>query len=222
MADTKIQHKQHVNIWRWIFGALFGVLVAWALVKAFITQDEAPTTASSESSTQSAPISDTAPIVTPPLQNTATLPSEVSDFINFANANSPQAGQEFAYVIEGGRELIGAINTIIEKSYPGDELLAKKRDILRQASESLQPNTVVADQASATRNLLLAATDALSAIQQKSAPDLSSQVSQLHQTANTIKVDQLLIEQIPQVKQYFQQITDILPAVARATNAPTS
>ncbi len=142
--------------------------------------------------------------------------SAVRDFTRFTEADPPVSASHNV-TADGLRKLAAAIEAVAPSGTVAGMDVGLRADEIRQRADSLQRDPSSLTHARQTREAFLLAATVLQQVQEARYPDMTDETRQVMDAAKGLKADADLLDQTPQVRQFF-----ITAATALRGMAPTS
>lgn len=238
MADIDIQKKSK-PVWPWILGILLLIAVAWVTIDAL--NDGGPE--AGETAVMDRPVRTEQPIVVAPepeeglIEEPTTdviaqaedtgkeeLQGPAKDFVTFVDTSkaSQDMGLHHEYTSTGIQQLSSALSYIVETKFADDVELGKRKDLMEKKANKIQKDPQSLQHANMIQDAFVAASNVMDRLQQKGYPDLKDKVSEAKQAAKEINVSKPTLEQKDNVKNFFEESSEVVEAMAVGKNQDAS
>ena len=203
MAEIKIEHKK-APIWPWILGLLLLMLIGAGIYYYVIKDKQAET----EVVANEIPQNEILPEET---TATNTIPAAVTDFITFANEESPYQDGEMEihhkYTSNAIRKMAAALVAIADKKGMSSQMNIQDLSTkLNADADEIQKNWKSTDHADHIKQAFLQVSGAVN--------QLSDANENLKKEANDIDVNKLTLEQKADVKDFINKTAIVMKQLA--------
>ncbi|MGI9140681.1 MAG: hypothetical protein ACR2GJ_06205 [Gemmatimonadaceae bacterium] len=205
MAELHIERKDS-NIWPWIIGGL--ILLAVILWFIFGVADERETTG----------LADTAVVVTPAaVAVDEGTPAAVTAFLQYADsqtaANDP--GLAHGYTSTGMQRLVAAFDAMLERETVSSVEVAPRLVAMRALADSMQMNPQSMEHARHAREAFMIAAGLLGQMREAGRAVPPNTVAEVLSTAESIRPAVSLLDQIANVRRFFEQTAAALRSMTQ-------
>ncbi len=199
MAELHVERKE-TNVWPWIIGGLIVLaLVLWVI---FAAADEPETSG----------LAETAVVATSDaFSGDDGTPSAVTAFLQFADsqATTDDAGLAHAYTSTGMQRLVATFDAIHERERDAGTVssgdVAPRLATMRALADSLQANPQSTEHARHAREAFLITADLMEQMRQGGRDISQTAVAELRGMAESIRPTVPLLDQIANVRRFFEQ-----------------
>ena len=203
MTELHIERKERTT-WPWILlGLLLVALLLWFL---FGRTDDGAAVADR-----------TPPVLTdsvPAADGGATLPGEVSEFVQFVDARSAaDAGVAHDYTADGLRRLAGALGAVATGASVSGVDVEQRLTGIRERADAMQRDPASTQHALQAREAALLAGGLLQQMQAARAGTAESAPGPVNEAAQAISAERPLLEQVGEVQRFFEQAASALRAL---------
>ena len=139
--------------------------------------------------------------------------SAVRDFTRFAEADPPVSASHNV-TADSLRKLAAAIEAVAPSGTVAGMDVGLRADEIRQRADSLQRDPSSLTHARQTREAFLLAATVLQQVQEARYPDMTDETRQVMDAAKGLKADADLLDQTPQVRQFFTSAATALRGMA--------
>lgn len=235
MADIDIQKKSK-PVWPWILGVLLLIAVAWVTIDAL--NDGGPETG--ETAILDRPVVTEQPVVVVPepeeglieeptseviaQAEEAELQGPAKDFVTFVDTSKASAdmGLHHEYTSTGIQQLSSALSYIVETKFADDVELGKRKDLMEKKANQIQKDPMSLKHANMIQDAFVAASNVMDRLQQTGYPDLEEKVKDAKKAAKEINVSKPTLEQKDNVKNFFEESSEVVEAMAVGENQDAS
>ncbi|MGH7664910.1 MAG: hypothetical protein ACRENI_11520 [Gemmatimonadaceae bacterium] len=212
MAEIKIEKKE-ANVWPWVIG----LVILAALVWFFLTQRNAADdqvlvdTTATVDSMAAGDMAASAAI--------AGAPQPVNNYFVWVEENEARMdmGLDHEFTSSGIIALVGALEATIERDSLLGSAVEPQLEDARQRANALRDEPEPTNHANLTREAFISTAALMRAMQQRSFPALADQVEEVHDAAESIDGDELLLDQKEDVKEFFEHAAISLRGMTTAT-----
>lgn len=200
MAELHVERKD-TNIWPWIIGGL--ILLALILWFVFGAADEPDTIG----------LADTAVVVTPAaVAVDEGTPAAVTAFLQYADSQTAanDVGLAHDYTSTGMQRLVAAFDAMLEREKVSSVEVAPRLVEMRALADSMQMNPQSREHARHAREAFLIAAGLMVQMQQAGRAVPPNTVAEVRSTAESIQPAVPLLDQIANVRRFFEQTATAL------------
>lgn len=206
MAEIHIQEKKS-KTWLWVLALIAIALIAWYLISQMNDSPELAAGGDTTAvATAAAPVVDDGGIAGG---------AAVASFLAYVDSGAaPAMGLDHAYTSQGIQRLASAIDALASRDSLNGAALAPQLEQLRERAQQLQAEQQSTRHADLTRQAFTEASALLSAMQERSFPNLAEPVAAVRTAAEGVKAGVPLLEQKESVQQFFTRTAEAVRAMA--------
>lgn len=211
MAEIKVEKKN--SYWGWILGAILAIgAIVWFLLA---DTDGAPVVEETErmeaveadamdpsadaNSQEAMREAAKAEVMQNPRQ-------QLTEFVGFIG-DKEQMGIDHEYTSEA---LIKLVNATVERAMVTDVNIETEIQLAIQKAQAITNDPMDGDHSDKIRQAYLSVTDVIAKVQEEKFPELSDEVEEVRQEAQSIDPAVLTLEQKERVNSYFDEAADVL------------
>ncbi len=211
MAEIKVEKKK--NYWGWIIGALLAIgIIAWFLMAD--TDGEPEVDGTTPTTTEEVGVSDPSLVEE---QRAAAMEAgkaeimqnpeaKMTEFVKFIGDKS-KMGLDHEYTSDA---MVKLVNATIERAVVADVDVSTELQSAIQKAEAITKDPMAGDHADKIKQAYLSITDLIAKVQEEKFPELSNEVKEMREAAQSIDPAVLTLEQKEKVNGYFDVAADVL------------